>query len=101
MGRLIGLVAAVIVFFLGAMLYQPIAAQNGETLGEKVARQEQRIETQEQRISRFDTQIAVLQEQLALLRTAFAELKGILTALGGILTLVFGGQLIVSLRKKP
>lgn len=100
-GRFIGLVAAIVVFFLGAtMIFRPIAAQNGETLGEKVASQQQRLETQEQKIARLDQQLLATQEQLALLRMAFAELKGILTALGGVLTLVFGGQLIVSLRKK-
>lgn len=102
LSRVVMLISALIVMFLAAMIsHRPMSAQNGETVGERIIRQEQRMESQEQALRRIEAKLGKFEDQLASQSMAFTELKTVVYTGAGLLAFLLTGQLVVSLRKKP
>lgn len=100
--RVVMLISVLIVLFLAAMIsHRPVSAQNGETVGERLIRQEQRMETQEQALRRIEAKLQKMEDSLASQTMAFTELKTVVYTGAGLLAFLLAGQLVVSLRKKP
>jgi len=92
------LVVTMIMILLVARI-QPTSAQG--TTSERIAVQEQRIYNHEQMLIRMEARMSVLEHQISASATALAEQRAIMLTAGTIFAFLLGGQLIVTLRKKP